>query len=256
MPVNDLNLLIKATRKAGEIAFGFFGADPQIWDKTDNAGPVTEADLAVDKYLKSVLLNARPNYGWLSEETEDGSERLSLSRQFIIDPIDGTRAFIQGAEDWGISVAVAEHGIITAAVVYMPVKDMLFTATKGQGAKLNNMKITVPSPANPARVLSQKATFDQKNWKQGILPGIERHFRTSLAYRLCLVAMGRFDGMITLHKSWEWDIAAGTLIVNEAGGSVTDRKGASLKFNNPQPKQNGIIAAHSSLHAQILDFLV
>lgn len=255
MPATDLDLLVQATRDAGDIARGFFGADPTVWDKPDDAGPVTEADLAVDTHLKSVFLNARPDYGWLSEETEDTDHRLGTERQFILDPIDGTRAFINGNEDWGVSVAVAEQGEITAAVVYMPAKDMMFAAAKGQGATLNGTPMAVQTPASPAKVLTHKVTFDHHNWKDGQTPNIERHFRSSLAYRLCLVAMGRFDGMITLRPSWEWDIAAGTLIVNEAGGKVSDRTGQPLVYNNPHPKQNGVVAGHDDLHSEILRHL-
>lgn len=256
MPATDLDLLIAATREAGDIARGYFGADPTVWHKPDDAGPVTEADLAVDTHLKAKFLTARPDYGWLSEETEDNDHRLTTGRQFILDPIDGTRAFIDGNEDWGISVAIADQGQVTAAVVFMPAKDMMFTAALGQGASLNGTRINVGGPTGALpKVLTHKVTFDPANWATGQPPAIERHFRSSLAYRLCLVAMGRFDGMITLRQSWEWDIAAGTLIVNEAGGRVSDRTGSALRFNNAHPKQNGVVAGYSDLHSSIIGHL-
>ena len=122
---------------------GFFQKDPEIWDKSDNAGPVTEADLAVDKMLSAELRAERPAYGWLSEETEDTAARLQQEQVFIVDPIDGTRAFIAGKEHWAHSLAVAKAGQIQAAAVYLPVLDMMFSAYLGGGAFLNGAPIAV-----------------------------------------------------------------------------------------------------------------
>ena len=141
--MNDLELITQAARAAGGIAMGFFQKDPEIWDKSDNAGPVTEADLAVDKMLSAELRAARPDYGWLSEETEDGAERLQKENVFIVDPIDGTRAFIAGTEHWSHSLAVAKAGQIQAAAVYLPVLDMMFCACLDGGAFLNGAPISV-----------------------------------------------------------------------------------------------------------------
>ena len=125
MPASDLALLIDAARKAGTIATGYFGNDPDVTDKPAGAGPVTEADLAVNRMLHDTLGAARPDYGWLSEETEDNADRLSTDRQFVIDPIDGTRAFIAGNRDWAHSLAVVEGGQVRAAAVYLPMEEEL-----------------------------------------------------------------------------------------------------------------------------------
>ncbi|NCW68017.1 MAG: 3'(2'),5'-bisphosphate nucleotidase CysQ, partial [Marivivens sp.] len=134
MPVTDLDLLIVAARKAGDIAADFFKSAPKVWDKPAGQGPVTEADLAVDTMLRETLTAVRPSYGWLSEETDDTSDRLSTTRQFIIDPIDGTRAFIDGSKDWAHSLAIVENGQVIAGVVYLPMKDQMFAAWHGKGA--------------------------------------------------------------------------------------------------------------------------
>ena len=134
MPATDLSLLQDAAAEAGEIALSYFGRKPRIWDKDDNAGPVTEADLAVNEMLETALRKARPDYGWLSEETDDNEERLSTKRQFVIDPIDGTRAFIDGSHDWSHSLAVVEEGRVTAAVVHLPAKGRTYSAALGHGA--------------------------------------------------------------------------------------------------------------------------
>ena len=258
MPVTDLDILTDAARQAGAIASSFFNRDPEIWHKADNAGPVTEADLAVDKYLRETLTVARPSYGWLSEETEDSDARLTTEAQFIVDPIDGTRAFIDGSKDWALSLAIVQQGAVSAAAVYVPERDQMFTARAGEGAALNGSAIRVAAAPDldSARILAARPNYDPHHWKPEHTPKAHRSFRSSLAYRLCLVAQGSYDVMLSLRPTWEWDIAAGALIVTEAGGSVTDRTGAPLRFNNPHPQTDGIIAANAALHAQITERLV
>ncbi len=248
MPATDLQLLIAAARTAGRVATSYVGPSAQRWDKADDAGPVTEADLAVNDHLSSVLRLSRPNYGWLSEETEDDTARLSKKRVFIVDPIDGTRSFVEGARTWAIAIAVAEAGKITAGVVYLPLRDKLYAAGAGMGATLNGQPLCVSSarPVKGARVLAAKPNFHQTHW-EGDVPPVDRHYRPSLAYRLALVAEGRFDAMLTLRPSWEWDLAAGSILISEAGGRVTDRAGASLSFNNPHPALDGIVAGQADL---------
>lgn len=253
MQATDLALLVNAASHAGDIAKRFFQQNPDVTDKPDGAGPVTEADLAANAMLERELQAARPAYGWLSEETEDGPTRLSTTRQFIIDPIDGTRAFIEGSKDWAHSLAIVENGAPVAAAVYLPMRDMMFAANKGNGATLNGEPICTTSAAlDGATILGAKPNFDGRFWKQGVLPPIKRKFRSSLAYRMCLVAQGAYDGMITFRPSWEWDIAAGALIITEAGGTVTDQHGDSLCFNNAHPQVPGVLAAGQPLHADLL----
>lgn len=254
--MTDLDLLIVAARKAGDIAADFFKSAPKVWDKPAGQGPVTEADLAVDTMLRETLTAVRPCYGWLSEETHDTSDRLSTTRQFIVDPIDGTRAFIDGSKDWAHSLAIVENGQVIAGVVYLPMKDQMFAAWHGKGATLNGETLHIGGTATPPTILTNTPTMDVTNWKNAQPPKVDRHFRSSLAYRMCLVAEGRFDGMITLRPSWEWDIAAGSLILTEAGGTVTDKKGAPLRFNNPHPQVNGVIGAVPTFHQTLADQLL
>ncbi len=256
MPATDLYLLTETAREAGEIARSFWRDDPQVWDKGGD-DPVTEADFAVDKHLKARLLAARPDYGWVSEETADDMARLDRSRVFIVDPIDGTRAFVAGEPTWAHSLAVAEEGRIVAACVYLPVRDKLYLATLGGGATLNGAALTATTTEglDGATVLSPKVSFRPEFWVDGP-PPVTRHFRPSLAYRMSLVAEGRFDAMITLRPAWEWDIAAGALLATEAGATVTDRSGNPLLFNSPARQTAGVIAAGASLHQGLLSALV
>ncbi|GGO59064.1 myo-inositol-1(or 4)-monophosphatase [Roseovarius pacificus] len=252
MPASDLDLLIDAARAAGEEALRHTGPTARRWDKPGGLGPVTEADMAVDALLSDRLRAARPGYGWLSEETEDSDARLSCERVFIVDPIDGTRSFIEGSGIWAHSLAVADRGIVTAAVVYLPARDMMYVAAEGQGAFLNGAAIRVSdrNDLSGASLLAAKPNLAPQHWVGGT-PDVKRAHRPSLAYRLCLVAEGRFDAMLTLRPSWEWDIAAGELILREAGALTSDRAARVLRFNNAAPKVNGVVAANPVLHDAI-----
>lgn len=244
MPDADLDLLIAAARAAGDIARGYFNASPEVWEKSGGQGPVTEADLHVNRQLSADLLGARADYGWLSEETEDGTARLRTERQFIVDPIDGTRSFIEGNKDWAHSLAITENGQPVAAVVYLPMHDFLYAASKGGGATLNGAPLhaATASSMEQATVLASKANLGAAHWVAATPPPFKRAFRSSLAYRLALVAQARFDAMLTLRPTWEWDVAAGALIVSEAGGYATDQTGALARFNNPHPQIHGMVA--------------
>lgn len=252
MPEADLSLLIAAAKAAGDIAKRHFKADPETWDKGDGQGPVTEADLEINRMLKAELLAARPDYGWLSEESEDSAARLAAERVFIIDPIDGTRAFINGESSFSHSLAIAEKGKVIAAVVHVPIKEQSYSATHGGGATCNGEALSVSQHTGMegARVLSRRPDLKPEHWLAA--HGMRHHFRPSLAYRMCLVANGRYDAMLTLRPAWEWDVAAGDLIVREAGGQVSTTGGSETRYNNPVPKLSGMIAGPKKLADQII----
>jgi len=252
LPALDLALLIEAARAAGEVALGFAGPAAKSWDKPGGLGPVTEADLAVNDRLATILRGARPDYGWLSEESEDNPARLGARRLFIVDPIDGTRSFIEGSTRWAHAIAVVEGGTVMAAVVYLPARGKLYAAAAGQGATLNGqpVRVTDRRALAGASVLAARPNYDPLHWR-GAVPEVSRAYRPSLAYRLSLVAEGRFDAMLTLRPTWEWDVAAGDLILREAGATTSDRRGRRLSFNNPLPQVEGVVAANPALHTAI-----
>lgn len=256
MPAHDLALLIDAARAAGAEALSHVGQDLGVRIKDHDNSPVTRADLAVDRLLAAHLRAARPDYGWLSEESADHGDRAGADTVFIIDPIDGTRAFIDGQESWSHAIAVAHRGQVTAAVVYLPMLDALYTAALGAGARLNGrpIQVTAAQTVDGAAVLATRPNMDPGYWR-GHPPPFKRAHRPSLAYRLSLVAEGRFDAMLTLRPSWEWDIAAGSLIAAEAGARVTDRRGGPLRFNAAHPQTDGVLVAGPRLHADLLDRL-
>ena len=129
----------------------------------------------------------------------------------------------------------------------MPARELLFSGTLGGGSYVNGEKLQVckDKPIEQSTVLTSRPNLRPEYWKDGQRPAFDTAFRSSLAYRLCLVASGRFDAMITFRPSWEWDIAAGALIISEAGGKVVDQDGKPLRFNNETPKTNGVLAGTS-----------
>ena len=255
-PEQDLSLLIEAAQEAGQIALHYWKKDPVAWEKADDAGPVTEADLAVNDALHATLIGARPDYGWLSEESEADPSRQDAEYCFIVDPIDGTRAYIAGQEGFAHSLAVSRGSQIVAAVVYLPALDILYTAV-ADGTALRNGKPIRPSNASlpGATVLTYRAVTEPGFWRNGHPPDFKREFRPSLAWRLCLAAEGRFDAALSLRAAWEWDIAAGSLIAERAGAVATDRRGQAMQFNTAKAMVDGLIVAGPHLHNQLLTAL-
>jgi myo-inositol-1(or 4)-monophosphatase len=256
---SDFALVENAVREAGAIARGFFGGDYKRWDK-GKGQPVTEADIAVDRYLRQTLTRARPDYGWLSEETDDDRTRLSAANTFVVDPIDGTVAFMKGRPHFAVSVAVVRAERPVTACVYNPVSEEFFAAAKGEGARLNGVPIHVSGCAEieDCRMLASKTLFEHPGWNTPPLapwPPMQVETRNSIAYRMALVACGSFDAALVLSTKRDWDMAAADLIVQEAGGMVTDHLGAVLRYNRAETLQPSMVCAGTALHARLLERL-
>ncbi len=251
---NDEQLLEGAIREAGALALKYYNSSAKSWDKSDGS-PVTEADLAVDEFLKDALMKDRPDYGWLSEETTDNCDRLSRQRVWIVDPIDGTRSFVDRTGEWCISIALVEHGKPVLARVFRPLANDMYGAVPNGGAMLNGVLINTSSRdrLKDCRMMTRGRVLEASRW-QTPWPHMQTGIATSLALRLCLVADGSFDGTIALGGKYDWDLAAGDLIVREAGGCVTNIYGAGLEYNNQQTRQpDGLIAAGQALHKEMLN---
>jgi len=251
-PEDDLALLEQAAREAGEIALRYWRHDPQVWDKGGGAGPVTEADLAVNAHLERLLRGARPDYGWLSEESPDDPARREAGHCFIIDPIDGTRAFIDGQEGFCHALAIARGDRVVAGIVHLPAQGTTYAASAA-GPALRDGRPIAPSVHGfeGAQVLTGKPSLDPVHWR-GVAPPFGRGFRPSLAWRLCLVAEGRFDATLSTRPAWEWDVAAGSLIATRAGCAASDLSGAPMRFNAARPLIDGLVVAAPALHRQMI----
>lgn len=249
----DRDLLVAAVRDAGVIAREGFASVSKSWEKS-KGNPVTETDLAVDRFLKERLCAARNDYGWMSEESADNAERLSKKRLFIVDPIDGTLAFIKRKPEFTICAGVVENGAPAAAVIFNPMTDEMFEAVLGGGARLNGQAIHVSERRELAgcRMMVARDVIEHPAWPTP-WPAMDLGKRSSIAYRMALVASGAYDAMMALSSKHEWDTASGTLIVEEAGGVVSGHTGAKLAYNQPVPTHRTIVCAGPALHAAILE---
>ena len=247
----DLSLLEAAVREAGHIARKFYGGDYKRWNK-EGGSPVTEADLAVNKLLHDRLTSARPDYGWLSEENPDDPARLGRRQVFVIDPIDGTIAFLKNRPHFTICAAISVDGRPCCGVVYNPISDELYSARLGAGAHRNGGAIHVGhrDRLEGCALLGDRTQFLQAPW-----PPMHVQNRNSVAYRVVLVADGSADASVSLTAKRDWDLAAADVILHEAGGSLTDTSGAAMIYNRPVTKQASLIAANPGLHAQIVKLL-
>jgi myo-inositol-1(or 4)-monophosphatase len=252
---DDATLLFDAVREAGELGRSLSARSGlQCWTKPDGS-QVTEGDLAINDLLAERLKSARPSYGWLSEETPDMPQgRMAQEKLWIIDPIDGTRAFIEGRKEWCVAAALAIGGRPVLGAVYRPLRDEFYAATVGEGARLNGEQLRIADSmglegaviAGNRKALSGLAHLGITGDASGQLP---------LQLRLAYVAAGRLDGAVSIGKRHDWDLAAGELLVIEAGGAVSSSSGEGYIYNRPEPWQQGLIAAGAKRHAALIEAL-
>ncbi len=247
----DLTLLEDTVHQAGSIARKYYGGDYKQWSK-EGGSPVTDADLAVNKFLCDRLTAARPDYAWLSEENTDDPARLSRPAVFIIDPIDGTIAFLKNRPHFTICAAIVVEGRPCCGVVYNPISDELYSARTGGGAHRNTVPIAVGTQGQleGCAMLGDRSQLTKPPW-----PAMHVQNRNSVAYRLVLVADGSADASVSLTAKRDWDLAAADIILHEAGGRLTDVQGAALIYNRPVTRQASLIAANRVLHAEIIGLL-
>lgn len=250
----DAGLLFDAVHDAGALALKYFKDGVKSWHKKPN-DPVSEADLAVDALLRDKLLGNRPGYGWLSEESGAQHDDPAMPL-WVIDPIDGTRAFIAGKPEFTICVALLHQGAPCLAAVFNPATDEFFSAILGEGAKLNGSPIRASGHAAlaEARLLASKRTFDRHGWLAR-MGKADFAYRNSIAYRMALVAAGKFDAAISLSEKSDWDVAAADLLVREAGGRVSDADGRPLVYAGPKHRHPSVVVAGPWLHDELIDLL-
>ncbi|MDB5438670.1 MAG: 3(2),5-bisphosphate nucleotidase CysQ [Caulobacteraceae bacterium] len=249
----DLVLIEALARHAGDMALTMREAGITVSSKPGGS-PVTDADVAVDHFLRDNLLAARPGYGWLSEEIADVPERLESRRLFIVDPIDGTSAYLRGKPWFAVSVAVVVDGAPVAGVVHAPAVGETYSASIGGGARLNGQPIrtSTRTELEGAQMLGDPKLFADPRWPIP-WPPMTITGRNSVAYRMALVAAGTFDAAFAPSGKSDWDIAAADLIAREAGAVCVDGEGRRFVYNRPDPRHAGLICAPQALASLILD---
>jgi myo-inositol-1(or 4)-monophosphatase len=242
--ISELKIAKEAALEAGGLILNYYQADYEIKDKGYH-NPVTTADHAADTRLKEILTEARPDYGWLSEETVDSPDRLDKERTWVVDPLDGTKEFIEGVPHFVVSVALVENGNPIIGVLFNPVTKELFTASTGEGAFLDDKPIRclTKDEVRDMVILNSRAETQRGLWTP--FDGTFGELRAigSVAYKLGLTAAGKADIFASLRPKNEWDICAGNCIINEAGGKLIDLRGNRVIFNQEKTLiEPGLIA--------------
>jgi len=248
----DAALLTDTVREAGALALSLFRTELKNWTKGASS-PVSEADIRVNDLLESRLRAATPDYGWLSEESVDDEARLGKRLTWIVDPIDGTRGYLAGREDWCVSVALVEDATPLLAAVFVPASDEFFFAMRGDGARRNDVALSASPGAELdfSRVAGPKPLVERLSRSSG---EIVLHPRIgSLALRLCRVAQGSLDAAFAGGQSRDWDLAAANLIVQEANGNMTALSGDPILYNRREVTHGVLVAAGRDRHACIVE---
>lgn len=249
----DHDLLLAATRDAGAVALEFFRRGVKSWHKKPN-DPVSEADMAVDALLRERLIQARPGYGWVSEES--AAIPAQNGDLWIVDPIDGTRAFIDSKPEFTICVALLRDQRPVLAAIYNPATEEFFDAVAGGGARLNGKPIQASGHGSlmEARFLASRRTFERHGWISRTAKA-DFAYRNSIAYRMALVAAGKFDAAISLTEKSDWDVVAADLLVQEAGGRVATADGAPLSYRSAGQRHPSVIATGAYIFDDVVDLL-
>ena len=238
----EMELLRQAVHRAGTKVTQSLAGDLNTKQKA-NGDFVTWIDFEVNRILKESIKEDFPDDGWLSEETQDSSERFSKRRVWIVDPIDGTRELIKGIPEFAISAALVQDGIPVVGIIFNPLKDEFFSAVRGEGVYLNEQRVD----GTRARTSRLSILASRSEFRAGKFKPFEPHANIqpvgSIAYKLALVAAGKADATVSLDPKNEWDIAAGVLLVEESGGKVTDKQGAPFVFNQRNTLVSGVVAA-------------
>jgi len=253
-PAQATERLVACVREAGVLALALFDRPVKTWTKAGSS-PVSEADIAVDRLLRQRLAFDGADVGWLSEESIDDPARLAARYVWIVDPIDGTRAYLAGLPDWAISAALVDNGRPIAACLYAPVTEELFAATVNKGATCNGTAIAATRGTSlaQARIAGPKRFLDRL---VAIAPPFTVMPRVrSLALRLARVAQGVFDVAIAGGDSHDWDLAAADLLVHEAGGALTLAGGGDVIYNRSVPRHQTLVAAGRDRHATLIKLL-
>jgi myo-inositol-1(or 4)-monophosphatase len=258
IPTKALDRAREAAGEAGRLALGYFReggrTSADIMYKAGGS-PVTEADLEVDAFLRDALTTAAPDFGWLSEETADSPQRLQHDNVWVVDPIDGTRAFARGDADWTVAIGIVRHGRPVAGFIFAPVSGEFFEALPGGPALLNGREVRASGKAamEGARIAGPRPILDAM---ESLRTPFERRPRIhSLAYRFVQVADGRVDGSVASGRAHDWDLAAAHAILEAAGATILDVRGSALTYNRPSTVHPPVVAAAPELADRLAEVL-
>ena len=245
----------EAVKAAGREVTQYQGGGNETWEKGVN-DPVTLADLASDKLLRERLLALCPECGWQSEETVDDHSRLEKDWVWVVDPLDGTKEFLEEVPEFSIAVGLVHKGVPKLGVVYNPATMEMIAGAEGAGVTYMDRSANVGGERFQA---AASVAVSRSEYKRGEFDEVAAtmHLRPigSVAYKLALVAAGQVDVFYTLTPRCEWDICAGVYLVQAAGGLATEKDGGEVVFNKPEGKTRSLVAANPDLHAQLLEAL-
>ncbi|MEK8024008.1 MAG: 3'(2'),5'-bisphosphate nucleotidase CysQ [Candidatus Hydrogenedentota bacterium] len=243
---SELAAATRAALAAGEITERYFGTDKLDTRQKAPGHPVTVADIEANDAIQAILSREFPEDGWLSEETADSTDRLAKKRVWIIDPIDGTKEFISGVPEYVVSIGLAVGPEIVAGVVFQPTRKLLYRGSKNGGATLNDQPIALAaSPAARPKIFVSRSETRRGQWKPH-----ESRFDLdpcgSIAFKICRVAAGEADGVVTIEPRSEWDIAGAGAILEAAGGMLTTHNARPIPFNSARPVTLGGVIGGSA----------
>ena len=249
---SEHNLVKESILEAGKLALKWFKKDPEQWKK-DDGSLVSKADIEINDLLNKLLKNKNPEFGWLSEENEDDRSRLNKKIIFVVDPLDGTKAFLEGKKEFSISVAIVKNGLPISGIVFSPSTGEMFEAEKNKGSWKNNKKVIISNynRLEKCKMIAFKPMFSHPAWKEP-WPKMDVENRNSIAYRMALVASGQYDAMMALNSKNDWDIAAGDLLISESGGIVTLHTNKKIIYNTENTKKPSVIGTNKPIHEKII----
>jgi len=249
---SEHNLVKESILEAGKLALKWFKKDPEQWKK-DDGSLVSKADIEINDLLNKLLKNKNPEFGWLSEENEDDRSRLNKKITFVVDPLDGTKAFLEGKKEFSISVAIVKNGLPISGIVFSPSTGEMFEAEKNKGSWKNNKKVIISkyNRLEKCKMIAFKPMFSHPAWKEP-WPKMDVENRNSIAYRMALVASGQYDAMMALNSKNDWDIAAGDLLISESGGIVTLHTNKKIIYNTENTKKPSVIGTNKAIHEKII----
>ena len=244
-----------AIKEASRVIIKYYNSEANVKMK-GTGNPVTDADIEADDVLRNILTKECPEFGWLSEETVDSSERLDNEITWIVDPLDGTKEFVEGIPNFVISIGLVKNGVPALGVIMNPITGDLYTAYNGNGVELNDNPVSISDKINLYNMVMLNSRSETK---KGLWDPFNKYFDKlipigSIAYKLAMVSANQSDIVASLKPKNEWDICAGHCLINESGGILLTSEGKEICYNNKNTLiKPGLVASNKTAVLQMLD---